>query len=390
MGWATAWSFDRLRLWLEEGIDPATSAAQSLIHAVARGVLGFIWIYQGVVPKLVFQDTGEREILRASGLVAGLESRVLTAVGLAEVAFGVLFLTLWRARSLFLVNAALLVLLVLGAAFSQPRLLVAPFNPLTLNLAMIALGFAGYLSSSHLPTSRRCRGVGPRGSRELDLSPGLGGGVRSAPSADADDGSGSTARDGVACVGRGVMDEIWHGPFYVVPFLYLGSWRRILFPDRARDVPFTIENYAYVDRFGRETVTWNRTFQLAKVRRFDATFIYSESRGGLVDYLGTHQHLAADITVTVDERGGMRLRSGATRLYEGFVAVRLPSFLTGFADVREWYDDDLQRFHIEVNVSHPRWGPLFGYTGWFVAEWPACPPGDVPASAKPVREESRE
>ena len=77
------------------------------------------------------------------------------------------------------------------------------------------------------------------------------------------------------------MDEIWHGPFYVVPFLYLGSWRRILFPDRARDVPFTIENYAYVDRFGRETVTWNRTFQLAKVRRFDATFIYSESRGGL-------------------------------------------------------------------------------------------------------------
>ena len=115
---------------------------------------------------------------------------------------------------------------------------------------------------------------------------------------------GVNSSDGVACVGRGVMDEIWHGPFYVVPFLYLGSWRRILFPDRARDVPFTIENYAYVDRFGRETVTWNRTFQLAKVRRFDATFIYSESRGGLVDYLGTHQHLAADITVTVDERGG--------------------------------------------------------------------------------------
>ena len=61
-----------------------------------------------------------------------------------------------------------------------------------------------------------------------------------------------------------------------------------------------------------------------------------------------------------------------------------------FADVREWYDDDLQRFHIDVNVSHPRWGPLFGYTGWFVAQWPACPPGEVPASSKPVREESRE
>ena len=41
---------------------------------------------------------------------------------------------------------------------------------------------------------------------------------------------GINSSDGIACVGRGVMDEIWHGPFYVVPFLYLGSWRRILFP----------------------------------------------------------------------------------------------------------------------------------------------------------------
>lgn len=198
------------------------------------------------------------------------------------------------------------------------------------------------------------------------------------------------SRDGVACVGRGVMNEIWHGPFYVVPFLYLGSWRRILFPDRASNVPFTIENYAYVDRFDRETVTWNRTFQLKKVRRFDATFIYSERRASLVDYLGTHQHLATDLDVTVDDRGGMRLRSGPMRLYERFLSLRLPGALTGSADVREWYDDALQRFQIEVNVSSPLFGPLFGYTGWFVAEWPTCPPGQVPADAKPVREERRE
>jgi hypothetical protein len=157
LGWATAWSFDRLRLWLEDGIDPATSAALALVHGVARGVLGFIWIYQGVFPKLLFQDGGELDILRASGLVAGVEPRVLTVVGLAEVVFGVLLLTLWRARSLFLVNILLLGLLVLGAAFSQPRLLVAPFNPVTLNLAMVGLGVAGSLSSARLPTARRCR-----------------------------------------------------------------------------------------------------------------------------------------------------------------------------------------------------------------------------------------
>lgn len=134
----------------------ARAAALSLVHGVARVVLGFIWVYQGVFPKLLFQDGGELDILRGSGLVAGFEPRVLTTVGLAEVAFGVLLLTLWRVRSLFVVNALLLVTLVLGAVFSQPRLLVAPFNPVTLNLAMVGLGVAGHLSSFHLPTACRC------------------------------------------------------------------------------------------------------------------------------------------------------------------------------------------------------------------------------------------
>ena len=32
MGWATAWSFDRLRLWLEDGVDPAQAMRQTLVH----------------------------------------------------------------------------------------------------------------------------------------------------------------------------------------------------------------------------------------------------------------------------------------------------------------------------------------------------------------------
>jgi hypothetical protein len=60
-------------------------------------------------------------------------------------------------------------------------------------------------------------------------------------------------------------------------------------------VPFTIENYAYRDPLGRETVTWVRTFETTKRRRFDAYMIWSEQRGRIVDYLGTHQHLAVDL-----------------------------------------------------------------------------------------------
>ena len=37
------------------------------------------------------------------------------------------------------------------------------------------------------------------------------------------------------------------GKYYTLPFLYFGTWRRIMFPEQGRDVPFTIANYAYRD-----------------------------------------------------------------------------------------------------------------------------------------------
>lgn len=200
---------------------------------------------------------------------------------------------------------------------------------------------------------------------------------------------GLTSAGGRASRGRGVMEEVWRGRFYTLPFLVVGTWRNIMFPERGRDVPFEIENYAYRDSLGRETVTWLRTFHTRRRRRFDAYMIYSEERGRIVDYLGTHQHLAVDIDLSVDERGGLRLRSGEQRFYEGPISFRFPMALSGVAEVCEWFDDASGRYRIEVAVSNRRWGPLFGYRGAFDCEWIATPDGP-PASALPRREERRE
>jgi hypothetical protein len=196
--------------------------------------------------------------------------------------------------------------------------------------------------------------------------------------------------DGIASIGRGVMDEVWKGRFFTLPFLYVGTWRRIMFPETGRNIPFTIENYAFVDGFGRETVSWVRTFESKRTRRFDAYMVYSEAHGGIVDYLGSHEHLAVDIDLTVDERGGLRLRSGAQRFYEGRVAFDFPLALSGTADVHEWYDDETGRFRIEVDVRNRRWGRLFGYRGSFDIEWRTVLAGEVPAAILPRRQESRE
>ena len=201
---------------------------------------------------------------------------------------------------------------------------------------------------------------------------------------------GLSSEDGVACIGIGVMDEVWHGPFYTLPFLYIGTWRRIMFPERGRQVPFTLTNYAYRDPFGRETVSWIREFHTSKTRRFDAYMIYSEARGRIVDYLGSHQHLAVDIDLSPDERGGLHLRSGAQRFYEGPIAFPFPLSFSGIADVYEWYDEATQRYQIDVSVRNRFWGALFGYRGSFTAEWRPVQPGSVPADVVPARCEWRE
>lgn len=202
---------------------------------------------------------------------------------------------------------------------------------------------------------------------------------------------GFCSEDGIASIGRGVMEELWIGKFYTLPFLYIGTWRRIMFPERGRNVPFTIENFAYRDSFGRETVTWVRTFDMPrKRRRFDATMIYSEQRGRIVDYLGSHQHLAVDIDISVASNGGLSLRSGAQRFYEGFIGFTFPMAFSGVAEVCEWFDDHDGKFHISADVRNRRWGELFGYRGAFNVEWRPCSPDQVPAHVKPVREERRE
>ncbi|MEV4412315.1 DUF4166 domain-containing protein [Catellatospora sp. NPDC049609] len=202
---------------------------------------------------------------------------------------------------------------------------------------------------------------------------------------------GFDSTDRTACVGTGVMDEIWRGRAFTVPFLHLGATRNILFPERGRDVPFTIENYAYRDGYGRETVTFVRTFHLPGVRRrFDATMIYSPLRGRVIDYLGTHQHLAVDLDLTVDGTGGLHIRTGSQRFYEGLLGVRMPLALSGTAHVHEWYDETAGRFRIRVDVGNDRFGPLFGYRGSFTTSYPAAEAALAPASVRPLRESRRD
>lgn len=157
IGWATAWSFDRLRLWIERGVDPAVSMQRSIIHAVARVTIATVWMYQGLVPKLLFpEQSGEIATVGGLGLFPGRERGLLLAVGFGEIAFGVLLLVFWRRRSLLAINAAAMIVLAIVAAASDAQLYLMQFNPATLNLSLIALSLIGWIAARELPSAHRC------------------------------------------------------------------------------------------------------------------------------------------------------------------------------------------------------------------------------------------
>lgn len=199
-----------------------------------------------------------------------------------------------------------------------------------------------------------------------------------------------TSGSQAAWVGRGIMSRIWSRGWLVAPFLRLGATRRVMFPETGTDVRFTIRNHAYTDRYGRETFTWTREFELSPVRRFDETLVYSERRKRAVVYAGTHQHLAVELAADALDDGSLRIRTGAQRLYEWRVGVRIPQWLSGQAEVVERFDDADDRFEIDVVITSPVVGRLFGYGGWFRLERMACRREDIPSDAIPVREECRD
>lgn len=198
------------------------------------------------------------------------------------------------------------------------------------------------------------------------------------------------SEDGVASVGSGVMDRVWHAKLAALP-LRIGARRHILLPQSGSRIPFTIRNYAYRDRFGRETVTWSRRFQFPDaVRKFDATMIYSRERGRIVDYLGTKQHLAVDLDISAGENGGIRIRSGDQRFYEGWIGFRFPALFAGVAEVCEWFDDRSGAYRISVHVRNPIIGTVLRYDGTFQAGTIPAEPAAIPPDVLPLREERRE
>lgn len=155
MIWATALSFDCLKNWIEKGLHPKQAINAQLTVLLSSIALSLVWIYQGLIPKLLFADTGEIELLKQSGLFTGNEKTILTFIGWAEILFGLIILFVHQ-KSIHVINIIALLLLSAAAILSNARIFIFPFNPFSLNISMIAISMIAILNIRYLPKTSNC------------------------------------------------------------------------------------------------------------------------------------------------------------------------------------------------------------------------------------------
>jgi DoxX-like family len=157
IGWATAWSFDRLRLWLERGIDPGSSGRLALVHGLARIGMAAIVAWHGLVPKLLGPDATELRMMADVGVPAAAIVASLRVLGVAEIVLAVALLLTWHRAGLACLALAFAVVATAVTAIASPEVVGGPFTPVTLNVGLGLLAAIDLLTLDGIPSAGRCR-----------------------------------------------------------------------------------------------------------------------------------------------------------------------------------------------------------------------------------------
>lgn len=158
IGWGTALSFDVLKRWLEKDEAPRSQYLRFFSTYLMTFLFTFIWLYQGLIPKIIGMHPEERAMVGSTFSFS--ESQLTIAIliiGTLEVLFGLLWLCYPRKKQLFALQLILFPLLTIAAVIAVPSTAVHPFNPVTFNLALIALSTIGLFVSKDVPTAQSCK-----------------------------------------------------------------------------------------------------------------------------------------------------------------------------------------------------------------------------------------
>jgi len=160
---------------------------------------------------------------------------------------------------------------------------------------------------------------------------------------------------------QGTMRRVWRRHRWTWPLFALLARMDILFPETGENVPATLTIHAEANRH-----CWRRTFAFPRRRAFDADMCWSAELGAVVERLGPADLIEMVWQVSFRPPSTIEIASlrGALRL--GRWRIQLPGWLAAQARAVEVADPERDdAIAIDLTVSHPFLGPIFGYAGDF-------------------------
>ena len=104
----------------------------------ARVALGFVWLYEGLVPKILFLRADEMDLVQRSGLIWRTPEWTLQVLGLAQIVFGLWLIIGWAERTAVALATAWMGVLIILVAAGNPAMLTDPYGALVKDLCLIA------------------------------------------------------------------------------------------------------------------------------------------------------------------------------------------------------------------------------------------------------------
>ena len=101
--------------------------------------LAILWIYQGLVPKIINHVIEEYIFWEFTGIEFLSLPTLVNISGIIEICFGILFLFFRKSQFLHLLNIVGLILLAGVVVVIYPQYFFYAFNPFVMNLGMIIL-----------------------------------------------------------------------------------------------------------------------------------------------------------------------------------------------------------------------------------------------------------
>ena len=121
------------------------NARLHIIKVISRTALGLVWLYEGLVPKILFVRADEIGVVQASQLLWRTPQLTLQILGIAQILVGLWLIIGFAERTAVFIATSWMLILIVLVASGNPSMLSDPYGALVKDLCLIACAITVWL-----------------------------------------------------------------------------------------------------------------------------------------------------------------------------------------------------------------------------------------------------